>query len=67
MKQGRASSSGSYSHKVEPKSQAINPAGVAQIGVAIDPKAQEPMHEGRGYHAPKAGHTIHHHGSQGKH
>lgn len=67
MKQGRASSSGMASTKVEPKSHAYNPGGVSQIGVAIDPKAQETMHEGRGYHAPKAGHTIHHRGSQGRH
>lgn len=67
MKQGRADKSGHAGYKVEPTAKAVNPGGVAQIGVAIDPKVHQPMYEGRGYEAPKAGKTIHHHGSQGRH
>jgi len=67
MKQGRADKSGHGGYKVEPKSQAVHPGGVSQIGVAIDPRNHQPMYEGRGYHAPKAGHQVHHRGSQGRH
>jgi hypothetical protein len=67
VKQGQASSSGPGSRKIEPTSRAIDPAGVSQIGETVDPRSVERMHQGRGYSAPKAGHTIHHTGSQGRH
>jgi len=46
---------------------AISPAGVSQIGTAVDPKAVENVHKGRGYMAPPVDETCHPCGSQGKH
>jgi len=66
MKQGSGNSTSS-AHKTEPKSMGISPKGVAQIGIAVDPRAVESVHEGRGLKAPMASSTIHHGGSQGKH
>ncbi len=68
MKQGRASRSGMESTKVEPKSRAVDPAGVNQLGNHVGPaRAVEPLYEGRGYKAPMTGEQSHHCGSQGKH
>ena len=76
MKQGRASHSGSGATKVEPRPQAMNPAGVAQIGIMLGNHvtdggpASNPavsIHAGRGLKAPMVGSTSHHCGSQGKH
>jgi hypothetical protein len=62
--------------KTEPKSHAINPAYPGQLGSAFGNHAADgdtsktaavKMDEGRGYEAPKGGHTIHHSGSQGRH
>lgn len=75
MKQGRASVHSSGSQKTEPRSMAINPGGVAQIGEALgnhvtdstkrlDPV--EAMHQGRGYKAPSIPSTTHRGGSQGR-
>jgi hypothetical protein len=62
------------SPKVEPRSQAIRPAGVAQIGLAVDPKAVAPIRGGRTLGpvgptnnmvaGPGAGRTVHKSGSQ---
>lgn len=69
MKQGRASSSGPASRKVEPKSQAVNPGAVDQMGQAMGSRfAAETLFEGHGYQAPKgSGQTTHKCGSQGRH
>jgi hypothetical protein len=75
MKQGQASSSGPGSRKIEPRSTAVNPGGVSQIGTSIgnhsDKGASDytgaQMYEGRGYEAPMAGTKNHGSGSQGKH
>lgn len=76
MKQGSGTSSRSGG-KVEPRSQAINPGGVAQLGTHVGNHATdkgdigngavEKMHAGRGYSAPPTGTQCHHSGSQGKH
>lgn len=64
MKQGTGNSA-QGAHKTEPKSQAVNPEGVAQIGLATAfPK--KPVYEGRGIQAPMAGESSHKSGSQGK-
>jgi hypothetical protein len=75
MKQGSGHSTHSQG-KVEPKPHAINPGGVAQLGImqgnhvtgegASVNGAVEAMHKGRGYSAPKAGEDTHHCGSQGR-
>jgi len=75
MKQGRASHSGPGQQKVEPSARGINPAYVSRIGNHVGNHADTgstgpntvPMHTARGVHAPKAGQTNHHSGSQGKH
>lgn len=77
MKQGRASSSGPGSRKIEPIVKAINPGGVAEIGshkgthVTGEREvhgAFEKMHAGRGFTAPHdAGRTVHKGGSQRRH
>lgn len=67
MKQGRATSSGPADQKVEPKSQAINPHSVADIGIKQSYVRSEPMYIGRGIEAPLAGSDTHRSGSQGKH
>lgn len=73
MKQGRADSSGPRDQKIEPRSQAINPGGVSQIGTSIGNHsdkgtsnyAGESLDAGRGYHAPGIGSKSHKGGSQG--
>lgn len=76
MKQGRATHSGSASTKVEPRSQGINPAAVAQLGTHVGNHVTdghtagnpvETMYEGRGLKAPMVGKTSHKAGSQGRH
>ena len=67
MKQGRASRDVHESYHVDPKAMAISPAGVSQIGIAVDPKAVENVHKGRGFMAPPVDETCHPCGSQGKH
>lgn len=76
MKQGQATHSGMGSTKVEPRSEAVNPAYPASLGEmrgnhATDkgdlPYKSVPMYEGRGLSAPMVGTTQHHCGSQGKH
>jgi hypothetical protein len=77
MRQGQASSSGPAGRKIEPRSHAVSPAGVSQIGEAMGNHAtdvtenlhgsSEALYSGRGFEAPRdAGRTIHHGGSQGK-
>ena len=39
--------------KREPVAFNKSPAGVSQIGEAVDPKAVEAMHKGRGFMAPR--------------
>ena len=65
MKQGQASHSGMGSTKVEPKSQAVNPGGVDQMGQATAFRKTE-IYEGRGLKAPMATSTTHKGGSQGR-
>lgn len=75
MKQGQATHSGSGSTKIEPRSNAVSPAGVARIGNMIGNHAdcgtiqakQIPIYEGRGLEAPMVGVTTHKAGSQGGH
>jgi hypothetical protein len=75
MKQGQSGRSVTET-KVEPRSRAVNPGGVGQIGIAQGNHVMEKgkvsgglerMYEGRGYKAPMAGTSSHHSGSQGKH
>lgn len=66
MKQGKASTSIMGSTKVEPKSRAVNPGAVSQIGIHEINLRPEPLYEGRGLEAPMAGITNHPCGSQGK-
>lgn len=73
MTQGRAGSSGPGSQKIEPRSTAINPGGVSQIGTSIGDHSDkgdtdyrgEPISGGRGYMAPSIGSKTHKGGSQG--
>lgn len=67
MKQGQAQSSHSGSTKTEPRSRAVNPAAVAELGIIESRVNSLPLYEGRGLEAPMRGTTIHHCGSQGKH
>jgi hypothetical protein len=67
MKQGRAQTSIVGSTKVEPKSQGVNPACVAEIGIQTVRTTSIPMYEGRGLEAPMVSETTHKCGSQGKH
>jgi len=75
MMQGRASSSKMGSTKVEPRSHAVSPAAVADMGISKGnhaetgdmPFTSRPVYIGRGLSAPMAACTIHHCGSQGKH
>jgi len=67
MKQGQATHSGSGSTKIEPRSHAVSPEAVAEIGLQVVRHTTVPIYEGRGLEAPMAGTTIHHCGSQGKH
>jgi hypothetical protein len=75
MRQGRATIMGRLDGKVEPKSTAVNPAGVANIGISKGNHAENKdlnsnypsVDAGRGYSAPGVGTTVHNKGSQGKH
>lgn len=66
MKQGSASSSGPGSRKIEPRSKAVNPAAVADIGIR-QVRYEHPADLGRGYKAPMASSSNHKCGSQGRH
>lgn len=73
MKQGQAQTDRPGSQKVEPRSTAINPGGVSQIGTSIGNHSDkgtsdyrgEPIDGGRGYMAPSIGGKNHKSGSQG--
>lgn len=66
MKQGSGNSSAGE-RKIEPRSQAVNPGGAAQLGTAVISNPT-PLYAGRGYTAPApAATTSHKAGSQGKH
>lgn len=68
MKQGRASSSGMGSTKVEPMSKAVDVGAVSEIGIRqVHINSRPNLDAGRGYKAPMASSSIHHCGSQGKH
>lgn len=67
MKQGQAQTSRMGATKVEPRSQAVNPEAVSEIGQQVVRTHSIPMYEGRGLEAPMVGTTVHHCGSQGKH
>jgi len=67
MKQGRASTSGMASTKVEPKSKAVNIEHAADMGIHHVNHRSVPMYEGRGLKAPMAGSTTHPKGSQKHH
>ncbi len=65
MKQGRATHDGSASTKVEPRSHAVSPEAVDQLGQALGRPGKQ-LYEGRGLEAPMAGETTHKSGSQGR-
>jgi hypothetical protein len=65
MKQGTVKTTTDY--KTEPKSHAVNPAAVAEIGIHQIRYKSISLYEGRGLEAPMAGQTNHKCGSQGKH
>lgn len=68
MKQGKASSSGPGSRKIEPRSKAVSPGAVSNIGNMVGmARAVKPLDMGRGYKAPKISGGTHRSGSQGKH
>ncbi len=76
MKQGAASTSRMGSTKVEPQSQKVSPAAVAQLGEKLGNHITDgrtvsggakQLYAGRGLQAPMVGQTNHHSGSQGKH
>jgi hypothetical protein len=67
MKQGQAPKV-EASHKVEPKSQAVNPGWAAQLGEMVgNRRAIEHMDAGRGFKAPAIKSGSSNSGSQGKH
>lgn len=67
MKQGTGNSR-MGSQKVEPRSRAINPGAVSEMGThQVHIRAKPAMVEGRGYKAPMAAASNHKSGSQGKH
>ncbi len=77
MRQGRASRSGSYGTKVEPKSHAVNEAGVSQIGYSYGEHVTErsrgssgyrgePVFKSQGFMAPPVKSQSRNRGSQGK-
>jgi len=66
-KQGQAQTSLMGSTKTEPKSNAVNIATVADIGLAHIRGGSTQLYEGRGLEAPMVGTDIHECGSQGKH
>jgi hypothetical protein len=53
--------------KIEPRSQGYNTKAVGEIGLQVQRTKPIQVYEGRGIHAPLAGHTTHKSGSQGKH
>jgi hypothetical protein len=55
------------STKVEPKSRAVNPGAVSEIGIHQVRTTSLPMYEGRGLEAPMKSETSYNKGSQGKH
>lgn len=73
MKQGQATNS-TPDRKTEPRSVAVCPAGVANLGLAQGDHADcgdftprmTPLYEGRGYAAPDIRATTNKSGSQGK-
>lgn len=65
MKQGTGHSAPG-SRKIEPRSKAINPGKVADIGLQ-QVRLRPHKDLGRGYKAPMAGASNHRSGSQGKH
>lgn len=67
MKQGRASSNTQSGQKREPNAHAVSECAVADIGIQQVYTRSEPLYEGRGFEAPKAGSSTHRSGSQGKH
>lgn len=74
MKQGQASHSSKGSTKVEPKSHAVSPAAVGNIGLMQGNHAADgghtvrhtstPLYQGRGLKAPMKGTTSYPKGSQ---
>jgi len=66
MKQGRATSSGAHSRKVEPTAHAVSEEAVDQLGQACAYKHYN-LYKGRGYEAPKGTRETHSRGSQGRH
>lgn len=67
MKQGSGTKSNS-ARKIEPRSEAINPGAVSQIGNHVgEARAVEQMNQGRGYKAPPIASNSYPCGSQGKH
>ncbi len=76
MKQGKASISGSYANKVEPRSKIVNPGAVSYLGEKVGNHSTDtgdftfqatPWSGGRGYMAPGIGSKRHKNGSQGEH
>jgi hypothetical protein len=65
MKQGQSTSKMAGT-KIEPRSRAVNPKAVAEIGVHQVRKSPVNLFEGRGLHAPMVSKTVHPKGSQGK-
>ena len=65
MKQGTGKSSVSAT-KVEPKSRAVNPEAVSELGIHQYRTKSISLYEGRGLEAPMAGKCVHKGGSQGK-
>lgn len=66
MKQG-SSKTTVADYKVEPKSKAVNPAAVADMGIHQIRTKSITLYPGRGLEAPMVGQTNHKCGSQGKH
>lgn len=67
MKQGQAPKV-QASHKIEPKSRAVNPGGPAQLGEMVgNRRAIEHIDAGRGFKAPGISGGTSKSGSQGKH
>lgn len=66
MKQGTGNSR-MGDMKVEPKSRAVNPGAVSDLGVHQIRTRSEPLYAGRGYKAPMVGASTSKSGSQGKH
>ena len=53
--------------KQEPKSRAVNPAAVSEIGIHQVRCKTVTMYEGKGYKAPGISSSVHKSGTQGKH